>query len=118
MLGNALELASHNAPLNPGGSDGPLLSIEGEVLGVNVASSKLEGVFYAVPYSEIKADVLSWKARLVVLPTPTPTVLEQADMWVLLEQHEDYSQWVSAKVDVTFDVGEYELTVFAGLYAF
>ena len=73
VLGDTLGLVSHSAPLNPGSSGGPLLSMQGEVLGVNSASSNLEeGVFYAVPYSVIQKDVLAWKGQLVVLPTATP----------------------------------------------
>ena len=109
-LGNALGLASHDAPLNPGNSGGPLFSMDGEVLGVNSGSSKLEeGVFYAVAYEVIREDVLAWRAKLVVLPTPAPVVLEQADMWVMLQQ-DDYRTVV--KVDVDFDVDLFGLDVF------
>ena len=111
-LGNALGLASHNAPLNPGNSGGPLFSMNGEVLGVNVAYSKLEeGIYYAVPYEAIREDVLAWKAKLVVLPTPEPVVLEYADMWVSLET--DGGNRTSLRVDVSFDVDSmYDIQVF------
>ncbi len=111
-LGNALSLASHDAPLNPGNSGPPLLSMNGEVLGVNVASSTLEeGIFYAVPYSEISKEVSAWKSRLVMLPTSTPVILDHADMWVKLETEESGS--LNVDVDVSFDVqNRRELTVF------
>ena len=72
--GNLLEYISHDAPLNPGNSGGPLFSTEGKVLGVNTASStRTEGLFYAVPYSAIESQVADWKSRLVVTVEPTPT---------------------------------------------
>ena len=54
--------------------------------------------------------MLAWKAKLVVLPTPEPVVLEYADMWVRLEQNE-YGG-LEAYVDVAFDVDLYGLVVF------
>ena len=67
-LGDTLGLISYGAPLNPSSSGGPLFSMEGPVLGVNMGSSNFEeGVFCAVPYEVIEEDVLAWKARLVVL---------------------------------------------------
>ena len=68
------EYITHDAPLNPGNSGGPLFSMEGKVLGVNTASSNItEGLFYAVPYSTIEDDVADWKSRLVVTAEPSPT---------------------------------------------
>ena len=69
---------THDAPLNPGNSGGPLFSTKGEVLGINTASStRTEGLFYAVPYTAIAHKVADWKSRLIVAgepwPTPTPT---------------------------------------------
>ena len=104
-LGNALGLASHDAPLNPGNSGGPLFSMDGEVLGVNSGSSKLEeGVFYAVAYEAIREDVLLWKRKLVVLPTSVPVVLEFADMWVKLQNID--AGYLDVAVDTSFDVAE------------
>ena len=72
--GTLFEYISHDAPLNPGNSGGPLFSMEGKVLGVNTASSNItEGLFYAVPYSTIEDDVADWKSRLVVVTEPSPT---------------------------------------------
>ena len=78
-VGDEFGFIAHDAPLNPGNSGGPLFSSEGKVLGVNTASStRIEGIFYAVPYSTIGNDVANWKSRLILTtqpwstPTPTP----------------------------------------------
>ena len=76
-LGTILGFVSHDAPIQPGSSGGPLLAMDGAVLGVNVGTSKIEDrVYYAVPYSAISVQVSEWKSRLVVLessPVPQPS---------------------------------------------
>ena len=82
--GYTLEYIAHSAPLNLGSSGGPLFSMEGKVLGVNTAGSRItEGLFYAVPYSAIADKVAEWKSLLIVTaepwPTSTPTCLTLAE---------------------------------------
>ena len=64
------DVIAHTAPLNPGNSGGPLLSMDGRVLGINVGSSTFEheAVYYAVPYATIEQQIADWKSRLVVAP--------------------------------------------------
>ena len=66
-------LIRHTASLHLGSSGGPLLTMDGEVLGINTSRS-LSGeiVYYAVPYHAIKTQVEEWKARLIAGPTPIP----------------------------------------------
>ena len=105
-----LTLVIHDAPLQEGSSGGPLLTMDGKVLGVNVARSTQDaGRFFAIPYSTLADQVTEWKSRLVVLPTPTPGALESADMWVRLENDGD---GIAAFADVSFDVPRYVMTVF------
>ena len=45
-----LDLIQHNAAINPGNSGGPLLTLAGEVVGVNTAGFEdTQGLFFAVP---------------------------------------------------------------------
>ena len=71
-----VDLITHDAPLQAGSSGGPLLTMDGKVLGINTAASKLtDGVFFAVPYAAVADQVLEWKTRLVVVnPTPAPVL--------------------------------------------
>ena len=109
-----VDLIGHDAPLQKGSSGGPLLTMDGKVIGINVAQSKLEdNVFYAIPYVAIGSQVADWKSRLVVsAPTPTPPVIvEDADMWVKLET--EGSGTLNVDVDISFDVQDRrDLTVF------
>ena len=68
-----------------------------------------EGIFYAVPYEVSRDDVLSWRAKLVVLPAPTLVVLEYADMWVRLSEGRYRTE---LEVDAAFDIPRYDLKVF------
>ncbi len=67
------EFISHSAPLNPGNSGGPLLSMPGsEVIGINVARGTEALAFYAVPYQAIEEQVEEWRSQLIVVPSPIP----------------------------------------------
>ena len=71
-----------DAPLNPGNSGGPLLSLDGEILGINTYGydttedgRPVEGVSFAVSAETVAAQVrrlISAGARATPTPTPTP----------------------------------------------
>ena len=79
-----VDLIGHDAPLQEGSSGGPLLTMDGKVIGINVAQSKLEdNVFYAVPYVAVGSQVADWKSRLVVLgSTPAPVVSAPSELTI------------------------------------
>ena len=110
-----LDAVGHDAPLQQGSSGGPLLSMDGKVLGINAASSKLtEGVFYAIPYEKVSSQVVEWKSRLVVTTaTPTKGTLgaEAADLWIKFTK-ESNSRWMTISVDPSFDMEKYDLDLF------
>ena len=72
---------AHTAPLNPDNSCGPLLSLEGRVLGVNVGSATFEheAVSYAVPYGTIEQQITDRKSRLVVVQEPPEAMRGTSD---------------------------------------
>ena len=110
-----LDAVGHDAPLQQGSSGGPLLSMDGKVLGINAASSKLtEGVFYAIPYERVSSQVVEWKSRLVVAaPTQTKEamVVETADLWVKFTR-ESNSGRMTISVDPSFDMERFDLDLF------
>ena len=102
LVTRALGFVGHDAPIQPGSSGGPLLTMDGKVLGINVARSKeFDGIFYAVPYSTVRDQVVEWKARLVVAPV---TAIPPTDSDLTLSG--------SGNHDLFFDVpkGRYVMT--------
>lgn len=56
MSGREQHLIQISAPINPGSSGGPLLNVQGEVVGVNAAGvTTAQNVGYAIPINEVKA---------------------------------------------------------------
>ena len=67
------DFVPHSAPLNPGNSGGPLISMPaGEVVGINTSRGTETLAFYAVPYQAIEDEVEEWRSQLVIVPEPTP----------------------------------------------
>ena len=54
------KLIQTDAAINPGNSDGALLNMNGELIGINsvkVASSSVEGIGYAIPISDVQSII-------------------------------------------------------------
>ncbi len=55
-------LLQTDAAINPGNSGGPLLSLGGQVIGINTAiAGDAEGIGFAIPVNELKKDLDSYK---------------------------------------------------------
>ena len=114
VIADTFNLVAHDAPLQEGSSGGPLLTMDGKILGVNVAASKItEGTFYAVPYSTLAVQVAGWKSRLVVVeatPVPRQAAEGEADLWVSISTGE-YDR-LKVMADSAFDVDRFGLDIF------
>lgn len=53
---NLQNLIQTDAAVNPGNSGGPLLDIEGEVIGVNVAMADAQSIGFAIPINEVRGS--------------------------------------------------------------
>ena len=102
----------HTAPLNPGNSGGPLLSMKGTAWGINVGS--LDGVFTAIAYSGVSELIDEWKRRLVIAPQPTPSPDEDpysVVMWVIIGTPSS-GRYSPVWIDTEFDADSLDLRVF------
>lgn len=74
---SGIEYVQTDAPINPGGSGGPLLNERGEVVGINVsrlegALQDLENMGFAISFKELGEQASSLQSGEVrMLPTPT-----------------------------------------------
>ena len=104
----------HDAPLNPGSSGGPLLSMRGQVFGMNSGILERSNTSAAVAYESLKEFIEEWRGKLVVAPQPTPAPSESdADivMWVILKDNGRYSR-VGVWLDTEFDADKFDIDVF------
>jgi S1-C subfamily serine protease len=65
-------------PINPGNSGGPLLSDDGQLLGINTFKSKGEGLNFAVSVEDVKAFLARPNSRMVA-STRTPAVSRKCE---------------------------------------
>jgi S1-C subfamily serine protease len=87
-------LVQHDAAINPGNSGGPLISLRGEVVGVNTlgipesASGPVQGIFFAIPSNDAAriTSILIADGRMVypyfgiVYETVTPQLMARYDL--------------------------------------
>jgi len=54
-------LLQTDTAINPGNSGGPLLTLGGQVIGINTLIADAEGIGFAIPVNELKKDLESYK---------------------------------------------------------
>ena len=69
-----------DAAMNPGNSGGPMLNVDGEIVGINTfgisvtrGGRSVEGLGFAISVETVRPRALYLKTQIAPVPTPTPT---------------------------------------------
>ena len=69
-----------DAAMNPGNSGGPMLNLDGEIVGINTfgisetrGGRSVEGLGFAISVETVRPRALFLKTQIAPVPTPTPT---------------------------------------------
>ncbi len=108
-VGNANQYIQTDAAINPGNSGGALFNMKGELVGINsakMADTKVEGMGYAIPISDIKADMENMMQR------ETRMLVEEPDRGYLGISGSNVTEEINQSYDIP--IGAHISSVTAG----